>query len=63
MKELYEERKKLIHEGSYLRTLAMDDKLSKDKTFEIREQQTKQFKKYQFLDGFIKATEKVKKGD
>ena len=59
MANLYEVRKKLIRDGSYLRTLAMDDKLSKEKQFEIRKEQTKQYKKYQFLDGFIKAKEKL----
>ena len=57
---LYEVRKKLIREGAYLRVLAMDNKLSKDKTFEIRKEQDKQYKKYQFLDGYLKARDRVK---
>jgi hypothetical protein len=60
MANLYEVRKKLIREGAYLRVLAMDNKLSKDKTFEIRKEQDKQYKKYQFLDGFLKARDRVK---
>lgn len=59
MTDLYKERKRLVREGSYLRTLAMDDKLTKEKQFEIRKEQTKQYKKYQFIDGYLKAKEKI----
>ena len=59
MKELYEERKRLVKEGVKLRSLAMTKGLKKEKTFEIREHQTKQYKKFLFLDGFIKAREKL----
>lgn len=63
MQELYNERKKLVREGVYLRNLAMDEKISREKCFELRKEQDKQYKKFKFLDGFIKATEKIKKGE
>lgn len=59
MADLYKERKKLVREGSYLRSLAMSKNISQEKCFEIRKFQNEQYKKYQFLDGFIKAKEKM----
>lgn len=59
MKDLYKERQKLVKEGATMRKLAMTKGISKKKSFEIRQEQTKQYKKYLFLDGFIKAKEKL----
>lgn len=59
MTDLYKERKKLVREGSYLRSLAMSKNITQKKCFEIRKYQNEQYKKYQFLDGFIKAKEKM----
>lgn len=59
MADLYKERKKLVREGSYLRSLAMSKNITQEKCFEIRKFQNEQYKKYQFLDGFIKAKEKM----
>jgi hypothetical protein len=59
MTDLYKERKKLVREGSYLRSLAMSKNITQEKCFEIRKFQNQQYKKYQFLDGFIKAKEKM----
>ena len=63
MNDLYNERKKLVRDGVRLRQLALNGNLSIEKSFEIRKEQDKQYKKFQFLDGFIKAIEKVKKGE
>lgn len=59
MADLYKERKKLVREGSYLRSLAMSKSISQEKCFEIRKFQNEQYKKYQFLDNYIKAKEKM----
>lgn len=59
MADLYKERKKLVREGSYLRSLAMSKNISQEKCFEIRKFQNEQYKKYQFLDNYIKAKEKM----
>ena len=59
MTDLYKQRKRLVREGSYLRSLAMSKNITQEKCFEIRKFQNEQYKKYQFLDGFIKAKEKL----
>ena len=60
-KNIYLTRGQLVKEGVILRKMAMDKNMKIEKSFEIREQQEKQYKKWQFYDGFIKAKNKIDK--
>lgn len=59
-KEIRIKRNKLRDGSIRLKELAFYDNLGSDTNFKIREKQEKQYRKYKFYDGFIKAMDKEK---
>ena len=57
MKDVYLEKNKLFEKSTQLRNLSMIDCKNSVK---IKEEQNKAYKKWKFLDGFLKAENKRK---
>lgn len=59
-KEIRIKRNNLKENSLRLKELSWKEDWGSKKTFELREEQTAQYKKFKFYDGMIKAADKVK---
>lgn len=62
-REIRDRRNELRETSVRLRKLAWDCDYEEGKNFKIRENQTDQYKRFNFFDGMIKATEKITRGN
>lgn len=60
MKEISLEIKELRSKTKSIREVAYDESVSYRKAQELREKEDEMYKKLQFLEGFVKAKDKVK---
>lgn len=61
-REIREKRNELRKSSMKLRELAWSCDFGKEKNFQFRKNQDDQYKRYEFYDNFLKASEKVKRG-
>ena len=62
-REIRDRRNELRETSVRLRELAWDCEYAEGKNFTIREKQEDQYKRFNFFDGMIKATEKITRGN
>lgn len=62
-RDIRDKREKLFQASKQLRKLGSDEELTYDESLKVRAEQRQKYKKFSFYDNFIKASDKVKKGD
>lgn len=60
-KTIMQRRDELIQESVMLNQLAFDDEISREESYKIKAKQNEIYKKYKWIDNFIKANRKIKK--
>lgn len=60
-KSIMQRRDELIQESIMLNQLAFDNNISQEESFKVRLKQDEIYKKYKWIDNFIKAERKIKK--
>lgn len=62
-KTMMQRRDELIKESVLLNQLAFDDTLTTRESYKVKERQNEVYKKYKWIDNYIKAERKVKNND